>query len=427
MHSSPAISQLYQSFIVRLKLTMRKYLALVAFVTALLVAGLNLSNPAWAQDYPSWADVQAAKNNEAAKQAQIAKIEGLISALNLELAAASAESDARGAEYGDAQEKLERAELEANTLAQQSADAKARAQAASTQAGRLAAQLYRSGGSDLSMNLMLEGTGNGADQLLSKLGNMSKMVERSSAIYAEAQTAQNEADALGKQAEVARVAREALKVEAEKKFAAAQAAQAAVAGRLAAGQAQQEQMQAQLAALKDNTAATVAGYENGLAAARAAAQAEAAARGVAISSAGWTHPIPNAYVSDSWGPRVNFYIPGAGWTGSWHNATDLAAPCGTPIYAASGGTVTYAGAAGGGYGYMVEISHGNGIRTRYGHVQSNGFAVWSGQSVGPGQLIARVGSTGSSTGCHTHFEVHTGGGTTGVDPQVFLRQRGVEL
>lgn len=427
MHSSPANSQLSQTFMCRLKLTMRRFITLAAVATTLLVGGLSLTNPAWAVDYPSWADVQAAKNNEAAKQAQITKIEGLIKSLSLELAAATAESDARGAEYGEAMQKLERAELEANTLAQQSAEAKARAVAASTQAGRLAAQLYRSGGNDLSMNLLLEGTGNGADQLLSKLGNMSKMVERSTAIYAEAQTAQNEAEALGKQAEIARTAREALKVEAEKKFEAAVAAQAAVAGRLAAGQAQQEQMQAQLAALKDNTAATVAAYENGLAEARRLAAAEAAARGVSISSAGWTHPIPNAYVSDSWGPRVNFYIPGAGWTGSWHNATDLAAPCGTPIYAASGGFVTYAGAAGGGYGYMVEISHGNGIRTRYGHVQSNGFAVSPGQSVGPGQFIARVGSTGASTGCHTHFEVHTGGGTTGVNPQVFLRDRGVEL
>jgi murein DD-endopeptidase MepM/ murein hydrolase activator NlpD len=88
--------------------------------------------------------------------------------------------------------------------------------------------------------------------------------------------------------------------------------------------------------------------------------------------------------------------------------------------------VTYAGAIGG-YGYMVEINHGGGIRTRYGHVTSDGINVRFGQQVGPGELIARVGRTGLSTGCHTHYEVHTGGGTRGVDPQPFMRARGVEL
>ena len=183
IHSSPANSQLSQTFMDRLKLTMRKFLAIAAFATVLLVAGLNTTNPAWAGDYPSWADVQAAKSNEAAKTAQIAKIEGLIKSLALELAAASAESEARGLEYGEAQAKFDEADRLAVTLQEQAAAATAKADAASTQAGRLAAQLYRSGGNDLSMNLMLEGTGDGADQLLSKLGNMSKMVERSSALW----------------------------------------------------------------------------------------------------------------------------------------------------------------------------------------------------------------------------------------------------
>ena len=403
---------------------MRKFLAIAAFATVLLVAGLNTTNPAWAGDYPSWADVQAAKSNEAAKTAQIAKIEGLIKSLALELAAASAESEARGLEYGEAQAKFDEADRLAVTLQEQAAAATAKADAASTQAGRLAAQLYRSGGNDLSMNLMLEGTGDGADQLLSKLGNMSKMVERSSAIYAEAQTAKNEAEALGKQAEVARTAREALRAEAEVKFQAAQAAQRAVSGRLAAGQAQQEQMQAQLAALKDATSATVAGYENGLAAARAAAAAEAATRGISISGAGWTQPIPGAYVSDTFGPRPNFYIPGVGWTGSFHDGTDLSGRCGTPIYAVSGGTVIYAGSASG-YGQLVIIDHGGGIRSQYGHVQSNGYAVSVGDSVGPGQMIARVGATGLATGCHLHFEIKVNGSK--VNAQPFMSARGAPL
>jgi murein DD-endopeptidase MepM/ murein hydrolase activator NlpD len=260
---------------------------------------------------------------------------------------------------------------------------------------------------------------------------MSKLAERSNAIYATAQTAQNEAESLSKQAKVAVKAREELQVAAEAAFAEATAAQEAAQAKLAESENQQMIMQAQLAALQDTTSATVAGYEAGVAeAARIAAEraaAEAAARGISISGAGWTHPVPNAYISSSWGPRQNFYIPGAGWTGSFHNATDLAARCGSPILAASGGRVTYAGAMGGGYGYMVEINHGGGIRTRYGHVSADGIVVGYGQNVGPGQLIAHVGTTGSSTGCHVHFEVHDSPAFNGIDPEPFMADRGAPL
>lgn len=406
----------------------RALLLLTALIVLILASAVVIVRPAFAADYPSWADVQAAKSNQAAKAAQVQKIQGLISSLAAELAAASAESEARGAEYGDAQAKFDAADQLANTLAEQSATAAAKAAAASTQAGRLAAQLYRSGGSDLSLSLMLEGTGDGADQLLSKLGNMSKMVERSSAIYAEAQTAQNEADALKKQAEIAKTAREALRLEAEKKFEAAAAAQKAAEGKLAAGQAQQETLRAQLAALEDNTNATVAGYEAGLAEQRRlaaiAAAAEAASRGISISSAGWTQPIPGAPITDTFGPRPNFYIRGVGWTGSFHDGTDLGGRCGTPIYAVSGGVVTYAGSASG-YGQLVVINHGGGISSAYGHVQSNGYAVGVGSTVGPGQLIARVGMTGLSTGCHLHFEIRQNGSK--INAQTFMANRGAEL
>ena len=158
--------------------------------------------------------------------------------------------------------------------------------------------------------------------------------------------------------------------------------------------------------------------------AAAAAAAEAATRGVSISDAGWTNPVPNAYVSDTYGPRTNFYIPGVGWTGSFHNATDLAAGCGSPIYAASSGTVTYAGGASG-YGNLLVIDHGGGVSSAYGHLQYGGFAVSTGEWVTVGQLVARVGATGLATGCHTHFEIRIGGGTT--NPYPYLQDRGVTL
>ncbi len=102
-----------------------------------------------------------------------------------------------------------------------------------------------------------------------------------------------------------------------------------------------------------------------------------------------------------------------------HAGIDFAAPGGTPIYAAAAGVVVSAGWAGG-YGNYTCISHGQyggqGLATCYAHQSS--IAVSSGQSVGRGQLIGRVGTTGDSTGNHLHFEVRLDGGP--VDPMGWL-------
>lgn len=104
-----------------------------------------------------------------------------------------------------------------------------------------------------------------------------------------------------------------------------------------------------------------------------------------------------------------------GWRwGAMHRGIDIGAPSGTPIYAAAGGTVFFAGWMGG-YGYLILIDHGDGRVTAYAHQSS--LAV-SGGSVGRGQLIGYVGSTGDSTGPHLHFEVRVNG--TAVDPMPFL-------
>jgi murein DD-endopeptidase MepM/ murein hydrolase activator NlpD len=97
-----------------------------------------------------------------------------------------------------------------------------------------------------------------------------------------------------------------------------------------------------------------------------------------------------------------------GWTGRrWHNAIDIAAAWGTPIYAAAAGTVTMAGWQSG-YGYMVEISHGDGWVTRYGHMAQQP-EVSVDQWVGRGQLIGYIGCTGNCTGPHVHFEIRSYG------------------
>ena len=87
----------------------------------------------------------------------------------------------------------------------------------------------------------------------------------------------------------------------------------------------------------------------------------------------------------------------------FHYGIDLAAPYGTPIYAAQAGIVTYSGPFAG-YGNVVAIYHGGTLFTLYGHTSH--YFVQRGDRVRRGQLIAAIGSTGRSTGPHLHFEVH---------------------
>jgi len=95
---------------------------------------------------------------------------------------------------------------------------------------------------------------------------------------------------------------------------------------------------------------------------------------------------------------------------------DFRGETGDPVRATASGAVTHTGWSGG-YGRMVEIDHGNGFATRYGHL--SGLEVEVGQSVRVGQTIGRVGSTGRSTGPHLHYETRVDG--EAVDPQRFLR------
>lgn len=102
--------------------------------------------------------------------------------------------------------------------------------------------------------------------------------------------------------------------------------------------------------------------------------------------------------------------------GRMHKGLDIAAPQGTHIKAADGGTVSFAGYKGS-YGYMVEINHGNGYKTRYAHCSK--IHVKVGQKVAKGQHIANVGNTGRSTGSHLHFEVLKNG--VNQNPSNFVR------
>jgi murein DD-endopeptidase MepM/ murein hydrolase activator NlpD len=100
-----------------------------------------------------------------------------------------------------------------------------------------------------------------------------------------------------------------------------------------------------------------------------------------------------------------------------HMGIDLAGPTGTPIYATADGTVGEAGWNSGGYGNLVKLNHGRGVETRYGHLSA--ILVSAGQRVVRGQMIARMGSTGRSTGSHLHYEVRIEG--KAVNPIPFMK------
>ena len=127
-------------------------------------------------------------------------------------------------------------------------------------------------------------------------------------------------------------------------------------------------------------------------------------------------PGAASYASDSAPHTMPSIWPAAGFVSSpyglrfdgteFHQGIDIAADMGAPIVATADGVVTAAG-WNGGYGNMVDVDHGGGIVTRYGHASA--LAVTVGQQVRRGEVIAYVGSTGRSTGPHVHYEVRVDG------------------
>lgn len=117
-------------------------------------------------------------------------------------------------------------------------------------------------------------------------------------------------------------------------------------------------------------------------------------------------PLPGYYkISSPFGNRMHPILKYK----KFHGGIDIGAPSGTPIQAAATGKVICAGWLNGGSGNTVIIDHGGGITTLYFHIKSKGILVREGQTVSAGETIAKVGSTGLSTGPHLHFEVRKNG------------------
>jgi murein DD-endopeptidase MepM/ murein hydrolase activator NlpD len=125
-------------------------------------------------------------------------------------------------------------------------------------------------------------------------------------------------------------------------------------------------------------------------------------------------PVTQGYIASGYGARSD---PLDGHAGI-HMGIDFDAPMGSPVLAVADGVVTYAGVRSG-YGNVVEIDHGNGYMTRYAH--NSEFATQVGVRVHAGDTIAKVGSTGRSTGPHCHFEVWLNG--RAVNPMAYVKSK----
>ncbi|WP_308795780.1 peptidoglycan DD-metalloendopeptidase family protein [Tolypothrix sp. FACHB-123] len=132
-------------------------------------------------------------------------------------------------------------------------------------------------------------------------------------------------------------------------------------------------------------------------------------------------PPPSTSTAAYIWPAKGVLTSGYGWRwGRMHKGIDVANSTGTPIYSSADGVVAKAGWNNGGYGNLVEIRHADGSMTRYAH--NSKIFVQVGQQVRQGETIAAMGSTGFSTGPHTHFEIHPPG-KGAVNPIALLASR----
>lgn len=407
-------------------------------MSAVLLAGAGLSaSPAQAVNYPSWDDVIAADKNEAAAAKKVTEIKNFLTDLEAELIRLQDASAVANQEASEAEDLFLRADEKATALEAQAEASRIEAERTADEAASLVSQMYRSGGVDRNMELFLGAEEGTADVLLERLAMMGKATERNTSISEDAQQAQNTATSLGDQAEVARAERERLSAEKEAKAETAAIAVDQTRVQYEANLAKQVELKDMLAALEDKSEKTAADYQAGVA--YRAEQARLAAIEAARIAAEEAAKNPPPVVGGGGGGGGNAgggggNAGGGGWArpvGGWistlywgyygHTGLDLANGQGTPIVAATSGTVTFSGWKDNYGGNMVYINHDGGVQTRYAHMVST--AVGYGQWVSAGQVIGYVGSTGNSSGPHLHFEVLINGGF--VDPLSFMNQRGI--
>lgn len=418
---------------------------ILTIIITLIISIISYINPLTSNydpdDYPTWQEVLDARKDETATKKKIDEIQGLLVKLEEDLNYAFEESTRLGDIYFEKQYEYDVAAWEYQEISAIAEKANTEAEEAEKTSGMFLVEMSKVGVIDLDpMRIFLNpGTTEG---LLSKIGYADKVTTSLDGIFKEAIGKRNTAESLAEQAEVAKKIRETAAVEAEASFQKAQEAQILAEQVYQTHQARSYELQQQLQALTTERAMTEEKYKEGLAAKKAAEEAarkaaEEAARAAAaagntdggastgggfspaVTSSNWAKPT-TGYISSHYGLRIH---PVYGVT-RFHAGTDFANRCGTAIYAASAGVVEYAGWLGT-FGYFIRINHGNGLTTGYAHIQEGGIKVSIGQQISAGQYIANMGTTGTSTGCHLHFEVRDR--MVPGDPIPFLRGQGVSV
>jgi murein DD-endopeptidase MepM/ murein hydrolase activator NlpD len=444
---------------------------MISATLALVLAGtMGASGPAaFADDLE---DQQAALRDEAARvQHSLEFVDGRIAQAAADLVlyqgqlpgAQQALTDAQGRVAGAVQEvealaaRVDLAQQNKAKITQQLESDKQKIADTRKLIGQIATQAYKSGGVPSNLSLFFGSNQGGsltdtidlADQALrSQNAAMDKLTQQSATnVNAQARLAAVEAEItdLKAKADAALAREKAARDEAAAKKAAVdkliadttrldaelQAAKPGIQNQLAQVKAQQDAVAAEIAERDRKLREAWEAEQRRIAEAAAAA---ARARGQAVqpyvppaqgspSAFGLQHPFPgNIPITSGFGWRptppgtIDFYGQG----GYMHTGIDFGAACGTPVYAAAAGTVFSAGWANDGGGNNVKISHGviqgNSLTTIYYHNTS--VAVSVGQHVNQGQLIAYSGTTGNSTGCHSHFETWLNG--RAVDPMTLL-------
>ena len=240
-------------------------LGVITAIVGSLILTFGIAAPASADDYPSWSDVLNARQDEAATNAEIDKIESLLTKLQTDADALGKVAQQKGEAYNAAKEQLDAAASKADKLQDQVSAAQARADVSAKRAGQLVAQLARSGGGNLTLGIVMS---KNSGDLLSTLGTMTKLTEQSSMIYRQALNDKNLAQSLTDQAKAAEKIRKGLSDSAQRALSAAKSSADAALAKVAEQQKAADQMYAQLASLKGTTADVEAGYEAGLTAAQ---------------------------------------------------------------------------------------------------------------------------------------------------------------
>jgi cell wall-associated NlpC family hydrolase len=234
------------------------------FALAMGSGGAAIAAPAVRTvDYPSWGDVQRAKANQAAKQAEVTKIQGILNQLSAQADALGKVAEQKAELFNQATGALAAATKKTDKLQGQADAAAAKAVKSSKRASALIAQLAQTGGGNISLGVLF-GSAKNTDQLLSTLGTASRLSQSSAEILKQAQFDKNAASSLAASAKVAEKKRKSLADDAQAADDAAKKASDAALAQLAEQKAAANTMYAQLASLKNSTASVEQQYQLGV-------------------------------------------------------------------------------------------------------------------------------------------------------------------